>query len=414
MLRPFRADSLMAIVIAALPLNAMAGPGAGGDTYSVSAPEKDKPMVTATVAADRQAVGPGDTFNALVTLKMAEGVHVYWRNPGETGLPTKFRWSGPEGFRFGRTQFPAPETKYDKVLKETSFIHSDSAMFLTPIKAPDALKAGETLTFQVDVSWLSCKKGACVPGGEKLTLKLPAAAKSKPADDDALGEFDAARNMFPSPSDKAEHLKINVRTSKASVRPGESFDVIVTAQIEAKHHMQSDKPLEDYLIPAYVFVEPVPDAEIGEVVYPKSHIRNDPMMGRMSEYSGTMEFKFPVTLEKETDNKPRWIRGILQSQICTDEGTCYAPQTNAFAVAIQIEGGPAPAATPEEFVAAAPMASDGGTATDDESTTKTGEATTRSEGWISRTQEWLHSFGYVGVLFSAFIGGIILNLMPCV
>lgn len=416
------------ILTAAAPV--FAGPlskGAGDDLLSsMSAPpatasKKEKNMVTASVAADRQAIAPGDTFHLLVTLKMADGVHVYWRNPGATGLPTKIEWTGPAGFKFGRTQFPAPEAHYDEALKETSYIHSGTARFLTPVKVPANIKPGETATFRVKASWLSCRKGACVPGGKTLTIKVPIAAKSKDASEATLEDVESARLMAPTASDKADKLKLTTRVDKKTVKPGEPFHAILTAQIAPNHHMQSHKPLEDYLIAAVVFVEPVRGADVGEVRYPESHIRKDPMMGKMSEYSGKIDFNIPITLDKDADNKPRWIRGVLQSQICSDKGTCFPPQYLEFAIPLQIEGGPAPAASPNEFVervAAATSIGDN-SSTEHSPGIKVENATTAlevddSRSWIGRLQDWFIGFGYIGVLILALIGGILLNLMPCV
>ncbi len=83
--------------------------------------------------ADRVAVRPGETIHLAVSLKMDEDWHVYWRNPGGPGLPTKIQWSPPLGYVLERTRFPVPEAVHDKVLKEDSFVHEGTAVFLTPM-----------------------------------------------------------------------------------------------------------------------------------------------------------------------------------------------------------------------------------------------------------------------------------------
>ncbi len=44
----------------------------------------------------------------LVTLAVDDGWHVSWRNPGETGLPTRFVWNLPAGVRVRRETWPVP------------------------------------------------------------------------------------------------------------------------------------------------------------------------------------------------------------------------------------------------------------------------------------------------------------------
>ena len=41
-------------------------------------------------------------------LKMKPGWHVYWQNPGDSGLPTTIDWKLPSGFAAGPIQWPAP------------------------------------------------------------------------------------------------------------------------------------------------------------------------------------------------------------------------------------------------------------------------------------------------------------------
>ena len=51
--------------------------------------------VGATLVADVTAVQPGKPFRVGVLLRMAPEWHTYWRNPGDSGLPTKIAWTLP-------------------------------------------------------------------------------------------------------------------------------------------------------------------------------------------------------------------------------------------------------------------------------------------------------------------------------
>src|SRR5437763_480693 len=41
-------------------------------------------------------------------LRMAPGWHTYWKNPGDSGLPTRSHWTLPEGWKAGEMQLPYP------------------------------------------------------------------------------------------------------------------------------------------------------------------------------------------------------------------------------------------------------------------------------------------------------------------
>ncbi|MDZ7631112.1 MAG: protein-disulfide reductase DsbD family protein [Gemmatimonadaceae bacterium] len=51
----------------------------------------------------------------LVTLHVDPGWHVSWRNPGETGLPTRLSWSLPAGVRAIGETWPVPVISHTPV-----------------------------------------------------------------------------------------------------------------------------------------------------------------------------------------------------------------------------------------------------------------------------------------------------------
>ena len=371
--------------------------------------------------ADREAVRPGETIHLAVSLKMDDHWHVYWRNPGGPGLPTKIQWTAPVGYVVERTRFPVPEAVYDKILKEVSFVHDGTAVFLTPIKVSESAATGEQATFKAAVSWLACKKN-CIPGNCELSLTLPVVSRkteTKPANEKL---FDEARDALPTPGAKAEHIKLSGSTDAKAITPGKKFTATLNLQIAPKHHMQSHKPFQDYLIPAVLFVEPTDGFDIGEVQYPKAHERKDKMLGKLSEYQGATAFTMPVEVDEDAGSAGRLIRGVLQYQICTDSGTCFPPQHVTFEIPVGMATARAtalpgvPAAIGESGAAAG--GSDGvPSVPPDAANQASSPAATPSSGYVGRLtqlQNWFLNYGYAGVLVLALIGGMILNLMPCV
>jgi len=49
-----------------------------------------------------------ETVLAGVELKLDEGWHTYWKNPGDAGSPTKIEWQLPTGISAGEIQWPLP------------------------------------------------------------------------------------------------------------------------------------------------------------------------------------------------------------------------------------------------------------------------------------------------------------------
>src|SRR4051812_22367010 len=64
--------------------------------------------VTAELVAEPTAFVPGTTATVALRLAIEPGWHTYWRNPGESGLPTTLAWRLPPGYAAGDILWPAP------------------------------------------------------------------------------------------------------------------------------------------------------------------------------------------------------------------------------------------------------------------------------------------------------------------
>ena len=64
--------------------------------------------VTARLVAETGAIAPGETIWLALHLEIEPGWHVYWRNPGDSGLPTEIAWTLPSGFTAGQSNGRCP------------------------------------------------------------------------------------------------------------------------------------------------------------------------------------------------------------------------------------------------------------------------------------------------------------------
>src|SRR5207248_2595837 len=53
-----------------------------------------------------ESAKPDDTIQAAIVLHMDPGWHTYWKNPGQSGLPTTVTWELPPGVSAGEIQWP--------------------------------------------------------------------------------------------------------------------------------------------------------------------------------------------------------------------------------------------------------------------------------------------------------------------
>ena len=143
--------------------------------------------VQAELVAERTALAPGVNQVAL-RLVPEPGWHTYFREPGDTGLPTTLKWTLPEGLVAGEIQWPHPETF--RTGDETTYGYSRETLHVVPITvAPET--AGSTATLVAHASWLACND-ICIPGKAQLSLTLPV-QKAPGALTHWAAAFDAAR-----------------------------------------------------------------------------------------------------------------------------------------------------------------------------------------------------------------------------
>jgi len=125
--------------------------------------------VQASLVAAGDAVVPGLSLDVGIRLRMKRGWHVYWRNPGDSGLPPTVLWTVPDGFRPGPVEWPAPTRFLDEGL--VTYGYHDEVVLPVRIQTPGSLP-GDSVTIAARVDWLECKD-ICVPGSATLQLRLP-------------------------------------------------------------------------------------------------------------------------------------------------------------------------------------------------------------------------------------------------
>ncbi len=132
---------------------------------------------TASLLLSAVAARPGETVWAAVRLQMKEDWHIYWRNPGESGLATSIEWTLPAGITAGDILWPTPDTVSSGGL--TTFVYHQEVSLLVPLTVASNASPGK-VTLKAKTEWLECLQ-ACVPGKAKLEATLEVGTDSRPA-----------------------------------------------------------------------------------------------------------------------------------------------------------------------------------------------------------------------------------------
>jgi suppressor for copper-sensitivity B len=125
-------------------------------------------QAAARLVTASDAVGAAKTVEAGIEIRLAPGWHVYWRTPGDAGIPPSVDWSGSENLAHAEIAWPAP-SRY-------SLQGFETAAYRGHVLLPVALtlaEPGRPLAVHALMNWAACAN-ICVPYSTKLDLALPA------------------------------------------------------------------------------------------------------------------------------------------------------------------------------------------------------------------------------------------------
>ncbi len=380
------------------------------------------PDVKLTLLSSVAEAAPGEPFDLALKFEFPSGFHIYWENPGDSGLAPQVKWKLPEGFKAGPLQFPAPKRHEASGL--VTYVLEGSPILLTTVTPGKDAEVGSTVEIGADVSWLVCKE-SCFRGTKSVGVSIPIAAKSRPVDDDIT--FKLARRTLPVAGDKASYVTIKSTAPTSTIAKGEEFFVELAVDIKDGYHTQSNAPLSEFFVATAVFPRTVEGLSYGEPVWPEPHVRTDKVLGKISEFVESFKVKLPVQLLSPTASKEVQITGLLKYQACDETGRCHTPQAVEWSVSFEsgaVLAGAANAA-PDNNAGNVVAAKNGADASDETKTDSAPASSTPNEEKhegvaatskppISVDNGWMSRWGIWGAILGGMIGGLILNVMPCV
>ena len=179
-----------------------------------------RPHLTATLVADVDAVKPGAVFRLGVHYKMDPKWHIYWIEPGEAGVPTKVNFDLPDGWDGGEIQWPAPTDFTTGDIKGVGYV--DETVLFTSVRVPETARDGEVVRIAAKTSWLVCED-SCIRGRATLSLDLPVNALNTGGKHAALFKKHAALV----PAKPPEGLVVSPMLSVDGVTPGTVWEMAV-------------------------------------------------------------------------------------------------------------------------------------------------------------------------------------------
>ena len=202
--------------------------------------------------------------------------------------------------------------------------------------------------------------------------------------------------LSASAQDPASVVSIRTIAPDQPLKAGKPATITIELSIASPYHINSDRPLEDYLIPTTLEFAPYPGLTFGKTAFPPAAMKKFSFSDSpMSVYEGVIRVSVEIVADSSLKQKDIVLQGKVRYQAC-DDSTCLRPVRKPFSLKISVadtsqpvvasrETPPQPAAAPKQAAKTAPAAS--------------------------------ADFGDKGILVTlvlVFLGGLALNLTPCV
>lgn len=148
----------------------------------------------ADLHAYRTHAVPGQSIPIALRLLPEQGWHTYWRNPGDSGLPTTLDWTAPDGITFSAIQWPRPETF--RLANIVNYGYGQETFHIVEMEVPSDWRVGEPIAISATANWLICSD-ICVPESAELELTVATAAEPAAVDSVWAGAFESAFESIP-------------------------------------------------------------------------------------------------------------------------------------------------------------------------------------------------------------------------
>ncbi len=179
-----------------------------------------EPRVRASLLSELTTVKPGDHLWLALRFDIDPGWHTYWRNPGDSGEPTRIQWDLPAGVKAGAIQWPYPHRiPYGSLV---NFGYEGSVLHLIRLDVPATWEAGNPIPVTANASWLVCAD-VCIPEAAQLRVEIPTGPTSE-ANASLSSQFQEARTLIPVDSPWPSYFRLDEQDIVLTLDTGSASD----------------------------------------------------------------------------------------------------------------------------------------------------------------------------------------------
>lgn len=212
-----------------LPVLLLSGAAARAE---VGSPGADAPAQARLVAA--RSAQSGVAILAGLELRLAPGWKTYWRNPGDSGIPPSFDWSGSENLKQIEVLYPAP-SRFE-IAGETIYGYQHRVIFPLHLVAQDATRP---VRLNLKMDYAVCST-LCVPLSAVLSLTIQPGHPVPTAEAADIAVYEA---RVPQRLKESEGVRLSLQSG---AKPTLVIDCLVCANGERAPDLILETPKDIY------------------------------------------------------------------------------------------------------------------------------------------------------------------------
>ena len=160
-------------------------------------------------------VGPGKQVWLGLQIAHQPEWHTYWKNPGDSGLPTVLEWQLPAGITAGDIAWPTPVKIPIGTL--ANYGYENTVVLPVPLTVAKDFDATQ-LDIKLKAAWLVCKK-ECIPQEGDFTLSVPVKSSTAMSGQLFQAAFDAAPKPVATGASQMQVAKNAINVSLSGLPP---------------------------------------------------------------------------------------------------------------------------------------------------------------------------------------------------
>jgi DsbC/DsbD-like thiol-disulfide interchange protein len=135
----------------------------------------------------------------------------------------------------------------------------------------------------------------------------------------------------------APNIPVDGSVASNKTGRGRSVKATVVMDIPSGYHVNSNRPLEKFLIPTQLQIEAPKGIRVGPILYPRPILRSLKFSkNKVSVFEGRTTIRFNVTVPRSFAANSAELKARLRFQSCNDD-LCFPPQTREVKLWLNVE-----------------------------------------------------------------------------